>query len=190
MRRIVCNTMSTHSSTPSTALQTRPGTSRIELSAEVLSGHIRREPISVWALLKDALNNRNNAAVVPDESFVVTRPAPLLLLPEPRDEVQMDRRATLPAQDQAQTTKQIALATISRDQPKIHAMITSLWGRQECSDYIQGLVMNGDDGASPRPPRLKIDTLTALLDLDRLHDIHLGELRDAAGIGRRPNGSH
>jgi hypothetical protein len=176
--------------TPSAALQTRPGTSRIELSAEVMSGHIRREPISVWALLKDALNSRNNAVAVPDESFVVTRPAPLLLLPEPRDEVQMDRRAAPPPEDLALTAKQTALTTIAREQPKIHAMITALWGRQECSDYIQGLVMNGDDGASPRPPRLKIDTLTALLDLDRLHDIHLGELRDAAGIGRRPNGSH
>ena len=102
----------------------------------------------------------------------------------------MDRRATPSAQDQAQTTKQMALATIARDQPKIHTLITSLWGNQECSAYIQGLVMSCDDGAGPRPPRFKIDSLTALLDLDRLHDIHLGALRDAAGIGRRPNGSH
>ena len=182
--------MTTPSNTHSAALQTRSGPSRIELSAEVLSGHIRREPISVWALLKDALNNRNNTAAESDESFVVTRPAPLLLLPEPRDEVQMDRRSVLPPEQQAEQAKQDALQTIALNQPKIHAMVTSLWGRQECSDYIQGLVMNGDEGAGQRPPRLKIDTLTALLDLDRLHDIHLGELRDAAGIGRRPNGSH
>ncbi len=102
----------------------------------------------------------------------------------------MDRRSAAPQEQEAERKKQSAMRTIGQDLPQIHAMIGSLWGRQECSDYIQGLVMTGGDGVNPRAPRLKIDALTALLELDRLHDVHLGQLRDAAGIGRRPNGSH
>ncbi|HPW07757.1 MAG TPA: hypothetical protein PLD78_08935 [Burkholderiaceae bacterium] len=182
--------MTTPSNTRSAALQTRSGTSRIELQAESWPGQIRREPISVWALLKDALNNRNHAAAQPDESFITTRPAPLLAMPVQQDEVQMDRRSAAPQEQEAERKKQGAMRTIGQDLPQIHAMIGSLWGRQECSDYIQDLVMTGGDGVNPRAPRLKIDALTALLELDRLHDVHLGQLRDAAGIGRRPNGSH
>ena len=187
--------MTTPSDTPPAALQTRPGTSRFELTATAWSDPARREPISVWALLKDALNTRNSPGSPspdsqPNESFVVTRPAPLTPAPESRREVQSDRRAAPLRLQQAERKQQNALQIIGRDQPEMHAMINSLWGRQACSDYIQGLIMNGDDGMAQRRPRLKLETLTALLELDGLHDIHLGQLRDAAGVGRRPHGSH
>ena len=97
--------MTTPSNTRSAALQTRSGTSRIELQAESWSGQIRREPISVWALLKDALNTRNHAAAQPDESFITTRPAPLLAMPVQQDEVQMDRRSAAPQEQEAEESQ-------------------------------------------------------------------------------------
>ncbi|MFM2275428.1 MAG: hypothetical protein RL211_1300 [Pseudomonadota bacterium] len=163
-----------------TALQTRPGISRIELQVQSWPRQIRRQPISVWTLLKDALGTRSSAITEPDESFVTTRPAPLLAMQEQQYEVQIDRRSAVPQEQQAQRKKQHAMRIIGRDLPQIHTLIGSLWGHQECSNYIQGLVMTGGDGKYSRPPRLKIDALTALLELDRLHDMHLVQLCDAA----------
>jgi hypothetical protein len=65
-----------------------------------------------------------------------------------------------------------------------------LWGRDECGEYIRGLILSGTNGSNKSLPRLTMEALGALFELDRLHDVHLGEQRDASGLGRRPLGSH
>ncbi len=178
-------------------LRTGSGPSGIELSDEQRTANLNRKPISVWTLLKTAQSHPHNGHIEPDQSLLTTEPAPLATepasltaTPPSGQEVQLDRRAVPLQALQAQHRKLRALKTIAVDHPNIHRMMGALWGRPECSDYIHGLIMSGRDGVRSDKPRLTLASLEALLDLDRLHDIHLGELRDAAGLGRRPFGSH
>jgi hypothetical protein len=183
--------MTTFSNTHQVALESRPGQSQFELHSQPLGRPRPSEPISVWALLKNALKQREDGLTGDsqfDESYLATRPAPLAPASTLPTEIQRDRRSIPLREQQAQRKQQNAMQIIERDQPQIHAMIHSMWGRQACSDYIQSLIMNGGDGMNPDACRLKVETVAALLALDGLHDAHLGQLRDAAGFGRQPAG--
>ena len=70
----------------------------------------------------------------------------------------------------------MALAVLEGQHKRIFTAITTIWGHKECSRYMQGLIMNGGEGAGRERVGFKPEVLSALMTLDLLHDQQFGTL--------------
>jgi hypothetical protein len=64
-----------------------------------------------------------------------------------------------------------ALEVVQSLHPRIANTLRTVWGYQECSDYLQKLVFNGSDPADLKRVGFKPDVADALLLLSKLHKV-------------------
>ena len=69
----------------------------------------------------------------------------------------------------AQDERECALQVIRTHQARIATTVKSIWGRQECGDYLQRLIFDGSDPVDLRRAGFKPEVLDAIMVLLRLH---------------------
>lgn len=63
------------------------------------------------------------------------------------------------------------MAIIRTHHPRIAKAIEVFWGHKECVDYMQQLVLNGDDEGGKARVGFKREVLSALINLTSLHEL-------------------
>lgn len=86
------------------------------------------------------------------EEELATRPLPLHELPR---QVGIDN----------------ALGVIEHHHPRIAGAIRMFWGRADCVEYIQQLILSGADNTGKARVGFKPEVLTALMSLTTLHQV-------------------
>jgi len=106
--------------------------------------------------------------------------APVRHLP-PQPEAAETFPATLPSElvpqldkDSPVLQREAALAIVESRHPRISNTIRTLWGYQECSVYINRLIMAGGDGMGHARVGFNQDAVQAMLALSDLHDAEFG----------------
>ena len=61
--------------------------------------------------------------------------------------------------------------------PRIHNIIESLWGRTECSQYLQKMILDCCDVAVETRVGFKVETVAAFMLLLELHEVQFGTAR-------------
>ncbi|MCF8160242.1 MAG: hypothetical protein K9J76_06040 [Polaromonas sp.] len=64
-----------------------------------------------------------------------------------------------------------AFETIRSRHPRIAGTLKTIWGYQECSDYLQKLVFNGSDPTDLKRAGFDPEVADALLQLSRMHKV-------------------
>lgn len=64
-----------------------------------------------------------------------------------------------------------AIETVRARHERIASTLKSIWGHQECSDYLQKLVFNGSDPADLKRTGFSQEVAGALLLLSRIHKV-------------------
>ena len=164
-------------------LDTTPGKAFIDLTAAPL----RRLGKGVIAMERQARKIRIDRASAPAQPlYAVTQPPPLTPLFEVTAEQKKSLGPAMTEQQEFQRRLQNSMGIISRDYPRIHETIQSMWGHPECSPYIQNLILSGGDGMGNSRVGFKLGTVAALMLLDELHDTQFGKKPVEHIISRRP----
>lgn len=80
-----------------------------------------------------------------------------------------------------------AMEIVEQHHPRIAKTLRSMWGYQECSDYISKLIMSGGDGMGNARVGFNQDAANAMLVLGNLHDEQFGAAKPRQGAGFDPN---
>ena len=165
-------------------LDTTPGMAFIDLAAAPL----RRLGKGVIAMERQARKIRIDRASAPAQPlYAVTQPPPLTPLFEaPAEQKKKSPAPAMTEQQEFQQRFQNSMGIISRDYPRIHETIQSMWGHPECSPYIQNLILSGGDGMGNSRVGFKLGTVAALMLLDELHDTQFGKKPVEHILSRRP----
>ena len=70
--------------------------------------------------------------------------------------------------------QEAALQTVSRHHPRVAQTIRSLWGYQECSNYLNELVLSGSDNKGQQRQGFNAEAAQAMMALTDLHDRAFG----------------
>lgn len=70
-----------------------------------------------------------------------------------------------------------SMQIINLASPRIHNIIESLWGRAECSQYLQKMILDCCDVAVEARVGFKVETVTAFMLLLELHEVQFGTAR-------------
>lgn len=62
------------------------------------------------------------------------------------------------------------MAVIALHHARIEKAIRTFWGHPDCVDYLQKLILSGGDGAGHSRVGFKAVVLSALMNLEALHD--------------------
>lgn len=90
-------------------------------------------------------------------------------LPPPRD---FDSTSALSLDEMsAQARIEHELAIIGKHHERIAKAIRVFWGHKGCVEYIEELILNGNDGADYNRAGFKLEVLSALINLASLHTI-------------------
>jgi hypothetical protein len=133
----------------------------------------------------DATSNQDVRPIpAPPKSDPVAPPAAAINAPvrhlQPSSEAADTFPATLPSElvpmleDGPQRQREEALAIVESRHPRISNTIRTLWGYQECSVYINRLIMAGGDGMGHARVGFNQDAVQAMLALSDLHDAEFG----------------
>ena len=79
--------------------------------------------------------------------------------------------------------KEAALAVVDTHHHRIANTIRTLWGYKECSEYINKLLMEGNDDTGHARMGFHQDAVQAMLALVDLHDTEFGPPNAAGGFG-------
>ncbi|MDD5334942.1 MAG: hypothetical protein PHS32_14525 [Rhodoferax sp.] len=90
--------------------------------------------------------------LIPEQELELTRPMPLHERPR-KVRIEHD------------------MAIIRAHHERIAKTIDVFWGHKECVEYLQKLVLNGDDGNGKARVGFKHEVLSALINLLALHEI-------------------
>ena len=70
-----------------------------------------------------------------------------------------------------------SMQILGRESPRIHHIVESLWGRTECSQYLQKMILDCCDVAVETRVGFKVETVTAFMLLLELHEVQFGTAR-------------
>ncbi len=97
---------------------------------------------------------------MPDDNIVF----PTLVF---EDETPQISPSSLPDEDVIEQS----IATIRSKHERIANILQSIWGYQECADYLQKLVFNGSDPSDLKRLGFTPDVASALMELSRIHKV-------------------
>ena len=70
-----------------------------------------------------------------------------------------------------------SMQILGRESPRIHNIVESLWGRTECSQYLQKMILDCCDVAVETRVGFKVETVAAFMLLLELHEVQFGTAR-------------
>lgn len=70
-----------------------------------------------------------------------------------------------------------SMKIIARESPKIHGIVESLWGRAECSEYLQKMILDCSEVIDGNRVGFKVGTVAAFVLLLELHEVQFGASR-------------
>ncbi len=70
--------------------------------------------------------------------------------------------------------QEAALQAVARHHPRVAQTIRSLWGYQECSNYLNELVLSGSDNKGQQRQGFNPEAAQAMMALTDLHDRAFG----------------
>lgn len=104
---------------------------------------------------KAAMNKKDEFVgfpeIIPEQELELTRPMPLHERPR---KVRIEHE----------------MAIIRAHHERIAKIINVFWGHKECVEYLQQLILNGDDGDGKARVGFKREVLSALINLVALHE--------------------
>jgi len=130
---------------------------------EVIEG----DPETGWGMWAEAVTFRESQS---PESYADTMPSQLAPLLEPAIPIAMKPLAVESSESTPDRKKREAMELLARDHKRIHDAIELMWGRRECSAYIQKLMMSGGDGMGRSREGFKVEAVAAMLVLSDLND--------------------
>ena len=130
---------------------------------EVIEG----DPETGWGMWAEAVTFRESQS---PESYADTMPSQLAPLLEPVVPMIMKPQTVESSESTPDRKKREAMELLARDHKRIHDAIDVMWGRRECSAYIQKLMMSGGDGMGRSREGFKVEAVAALLVLSDLND--------------------
>ena len=128
---------------------------------------IERDPETGWGMWNEAVSFQESRSM---ESYADTMPSQLAPLFQPAVAVKMQPQTVEPTESSPERKKREAMELLERDHRRIHDAIASMWGKRECSAYIQNLLMGGGDGMGRSRDGFKVGAVAALLVLSDLND--------------------
>ena len=129
---------------------------------------IENDHATGWGMWDKAVSFQESQSL---DSYADTQPSQLAPLFAPVTPSQVAGLTRSAPDNSAEKKRQDAMRTLERDHKRIHAAIDMMWGRKECSAYIQNLVMSGGDGMGNSREGFKMEVVAALLILGDLNDI-------------------
>lgn len=70
-----------------------------------------------------------------------------------------------------------SMQILGRESPRIHNIVESLWGRPECDQYLQKMILDCNDVVEDERVGFKVGTVAAFMLLLELHEVQFGTAR-------------
>jgi hypothetical protein len=143
------------------------------------------DPDTTWGLWQSAVAEQDSRLSglpmpepLPDLSEAFLPTAPLPLLPEGSSEA-----PSVPRERTTGQRREDALMVVELHHHRIANTIRTLWGHQECSEYISKLILDGGDSKGNARMGFNQDAAAAMMVLSDLHDELFGEMKSRSGTG-------
>lgn len=142
---------------------------------------VEDDPNTAWGLWEDAVAEQDSkftALPTLDPAFQNTEPMGLL------DSALLPPGVSKPSgMGTLEQRKDFALSTVELHHHRIANTIRTLWGYQECSDYISKLILSGGDGMGHARMGFNQDAANAMMLLAEIHDAQFGVAEPKGGTG-------
>ena len=128
---------------------------------------IESDPETGWGMWAEAITFQESQS---RESYAATPPSQRAPFLKPVVPVVIKPPALGSSASTPERKKCEAMELLARDHKRIHDAIELMWGKRECSVYIQKLMMSGGDGMSRSREGFRLEAVAALLVLSDLND--------------------